>query len=76
MRIGDVVRNFVNIGTRESWRPTGQIAIVIDTGNSVIYSQRGAIARTNLTVMLNDGSLFTYDSASFEIINEKTAELK
>ena len=72
MKIGDVVKNIINVGLHNgSFREPGYIGIVVDVGLSwvAIGAYQKPIRRTDITVMLNDGSVATYDSAGFSVIS-------
>ena len=71
MKPGTLVRNFVHIGSEESYREKGKTGLVLSSRNSILHLSHGDVARILLTVLLEDGYIGEYDSVSFESLKNE-----
>ena len=71
MKIGDIVHNTIPIGVSQSWRPAGHSGIIVNVSKAILDlgSRIGKIETTDIAVLLDDGTVNTYDSKSFKIID-------
>lgn len=71
MKIGDLVTNSIAIGISRSWRPEGHKGIIINISKVPLNLGHhiGVIETTDLDVLLDDGTIGTYDSGSFKIVD-------
>jgi len=68
MKVGDIVSNPVRIGVGQSIREPGQRGLVVgvEKVKLLIGSSRVPVERTDITVLLDDGAMYTYDSGGFD----------
>ena len=69
--VGDVVQNFLNVGSGRSWRPKNSVTgVVLEKQEAPVKIGEKEIMVTNITILLSDGEVHTYDEASFKTISK------
>jgi len=71
VKVGDIVMNEMAIGVSKSWRPAGHRGLIINLSKAMINMgpRIGEVATTDILVLLDDGTLNTYDSKSFRLVD-------
>ena len=72
MEPGTLVRNFVHIGSAESYREKGKTGIVVSSRDTILHLSHGDVARILLTVLLEDGFVGEYDAVSFKRLKNES----